>query len=1636
MQRRSGALKTVSAVLFVAVLGLVASTARAGSLTGTVTDGDASPLPGIEVSAYADNGSGWQLIGFTETSLDGDYVIDGLADGVYRVLFRDWSQTFAFEYHPDAPTIDMGQDVWLFGSQVVNAELEPGGRITGLMTDASGAPLEYPMVFVYADGDEPDLLFVGSVDEPTGVYEVGGLPTGNYLMMYSGRRGLESFVGYFDGVVRITEATPIPVVAGVVTAGIDARLGPPPGGFPGGIEGRLTGPDGVPVPGIEVSLYESTGPGQWVLSEFQSSASDGSFVFNGLRAGAYTLGFRDWNQVFAFGYWGGHSRLSDALAIDVTDFTVPADETLEIGGRISGALTDPAGSPLANAMVFVHTFEDDPQVLFISNPDPATGAYELGGLPTGDYIVQFTGYQGLDSFNEYYDGVPTIDLADPVAVVIGDTTTGIDGELGIPPGGVISGRITDPYLRSFDFARVSAYQWDGDDWVLAGQTETTYYESEYELPLPPGDYRLLFEGGSFLQFDLPAWEFFDDVGSIDNATPVTVVLDQRIDGLDVAVGNLSTGSISGTVTDAATGAPLSGIEVWVADRKGRVLTDQIAVTAGDGSYTVDGLWPEGYRVEFYDPDYGYGTSLIPSVLVARDPVVGIDAALDLVPAGSLPGSVTGTVVDEDGNPIFNIRVVADDPVGSGFAVSTTDSQGFFRLRDLADGTYEVRFSSPDGFWVPEIFDDVTDPSAAQPVVVSASSTTAGVDAELAAAGVITGKITNRFGGDFQIATAIAYRFDGSAWRPVEDTSIVYESEYRMEGVPVGIYRVELLGRSFSGSPLREFFDDVPTVDLATDVVVAAGEVTSGISGSLGQGPPGAIAGTVTDGAGAPLTGIEVIVYDEDFEPEATVSTLSDGTYEVGDLYRGRYSVEFRDPAGIYPGEAYDDVANIGLATPITVGDSTVFGIDAVLDGAGSGPGGGGIRGAVVDATTGQPIEGIRVRCVDELFGFVPECTAHTTADGSYQLAGFLPGGSYFVKFSAPNGGWADEWYDDVIQIQAATPVSVVEGAWSDGVDAALEPAGAISGTVTNAGGGAFSLLTVTAFRWDGSGWSPYKTDLRAYETDYEIGGLPGGSYRVKFRGGAIFNPSFGIEEYFDDAATLAEATDVVVTVGVTTAGIDAVLESSGPGAIAGVVTDDAGVGLAGIDVRVWDDGFELEKQATTGADGSYEIDGLFSGRYYVDFVDPAGVHPAEAYDNVASIDVGTPIFVGTGLVNGIDAVLDGFGPGPGGGGIRGVVSDAVSGAPIEGVRVSCSDASFGFIDGCSTTTAADGSYQLGGFLPEGSVVVRFRAADGFHATEWYDDAPTAQQATPIPVVRSIWSDGIDAALEPAGGISGTVTNEGGGAFSRTSIIAFRWAGSGWVEQARTDAFYDTDYELLGLPEGTYRVKFRGGSIFNPTFGVEEFYDDVLTLDLATDVAVTVGSVTPGIGAVLGNLEGGESAIANPSFDDDLDGWSTESTDGSSVHHGGVDVAGSALSGAAEVVSAGGTGTANLAQCVAVDGGSGLRFGAWSRVSGGGAGSPAASVRVEFFADAECSGEAMSAATAVPVGGAHDWLTIAGVASAPPGAVAVRLDLVLRSSGGTAFNAHWDEVEIGVDGGIIMADGFESGTAGSWVEGAH
>ncbi len=1404
----------------------------------------------------------------------------------------------------------------------------------------------------------------------------------------------------------------------------------------GEITGQVTGPGSAPVPGIEVSLYQRV-EGAWTYRIFEDTSTDGTYSFSGLEDGEYTLLFRDWSQNLAYEYFDNASRLADATPIVVmAGSVVPVDAALEPGGRIAGSLTDPGGRPLDYPLIFAYTAESDPEILFLTNPDPTSGEYEIGGLPSGDYLIQFTGRQGLDNFFGYFDGVEVIEDATPIPVMIGETTDNIDGTLGLPPGGLIEGRITDPYGRAFDFARVLAFVEDGGEWVLAGETETAFYSSDYRLPLAPGLYRLWFEAGSFLQPDLPAGEFFDDVLDLADATEVEVVLGETRSSFDVVVGNLSLGSISGTVSDADTGAPLAGIEIYPADRGGQILWDQVAVTDAAGEYTVEGLWPEGYFLELYDPSFTYETRRLPErVLVGEGAVTGIDASLALAPAGSLPGSISGRVTGTGGEPLSNIRVSADSGLDSGGGWAVTDSDGRYRIRGLAADSYQLRFSAPDGFRVTEWYDDAADRDGAVPVAVGNGVDSGGIDAELAPAGVITGVITNLFGGDFFLSTATAYTADGDGWAEVGTAFGVFESEYRLEGIPAGSVRILFTGRAYTGPAEIEVYDNVATLDEGTDVVVAGGLVTSGISAVLGAPPSGAITGRVTDGAGTDLEGIAIRVFNDDFELEAEAATGADGRYEVSGLYNGRYYVEMVDPEGIYPAEVFDDVTSLELGTPVVVVDGdTTAGIDAALDGADQGPGGGGFRGTVTDTSSGAPVSGIRVECLDELFSFVSGCSTFTDAAGSYQLAGFLPAGLYYLSFRSPDGAWADEWYDDVIRLADATPVAASLGAWTDGIDAALEPAGGIRGTVTDRVGNAFPLLTATAYAWNGSEWEPYKGFFTAYDTEYEILGLPAGAYRVRFQGSPLTHPDAGIVEFYDDVATVDLGTDVPVVVGQTTEGIDAVLDSEPGGRITGAVSDGSGNGLEGIEVRVFDDELHLAGQATTAADGSYRVEGLFNGRYSVDFRDPSGTFPSEAFDDVPSLDLATPVQVANGgTTTGIDAALDGSGSGPGGGGVRGTLTDASTGAPLPGIRVRCFDEFFGSVAGCDTVSGADGSYQLAGFLPAGDYLVGFRSADGFFVDEWYDDVPRLDQATPVAVSLGAWTEGIDAELEPAGRVRGSVTNESGGAFPLLTVTAFVRNGADWEPFKGSLTAFDTEYEILGLPAGDVRVRFRGSSLTNPSGGIVEFYDDVASVDLGTDVSVVAGQVTTGIDAVLGNVEGTASALVDPGFDHGLEAWAATLPEGSELLLGEVDLAGSSSSGSAEIRHRSGSEQrVSLSQCVAVRGEERFRFGGWLRVEGAAAMSsaPLGWVQVELFSGSGCSGEPLAQAGTPALAGERGWSRLKAEVDTPAAAVSARVSYLLDSAAATGFDAFWDDLFF-EERFLIFADGFESGTLSGW-----
>ena len=182
------------------------------------------------------------------------------------------------------------------------------------------------------------------------------------------------------------------------------------------------------------------------------------------------------------------------------------------------------------------------------------------------------------------------------------------------------------------------------------------------------------------------------------------------------------------------------------------------------------------------------------------------------------------------------------------------------------------------------------------------------------------------------------------------------------------------------------------------------------------------------------------------------------------------------------------------------------------------------------------------------------------------------------------------------------------------------------------------------------------------------------------------------------------------------------------------------------------------------------------------------------------------------------------------GSISGVVSDP-DGQPFEFACVDSSPFGFGY-------TGPGGAYSIVGLPPGDYTVSFFDCYSGRYIGEYYDDAPTRSEATPVPVVSGGATTNINASLALGGSIVGNVAapevTDGSGEIcilAKGSIPDnYAW---GYVAQ-------DGAYEVVGLPTDTYKVKFE--PCFTSSL-VAEWYQDRPDEASADPVEVTQGSTT-------------------------------------------------------------------------------------------------------------------------------------------------------------------------------------------------
>ncbi|MBJ7357903.1 hypothetical protein [Nocardioides sp.] len=239
--------------------------------------------------------------------------------------------------------------------------------------------------------------------------------------------------------------------------------------------------------------------------------------------------------------------------------------------------------------------------------------------------------------------------------------------------------------------------------------------------------------------------------------------------------------------------------------------------------------------------------------------------------------------------------------------------------------------------------------------------------------------------------------------------------------------------------------------------------------------PYSITGTVTAaGSATPLPGITVRAYQCAGVSCTAVSvevavTGDDGSYTLGGLEAGDYTLGFFDGSGARATEYWDDVSLLSNATLFAVGDAEPVdpkNADLApgrrISGIARLPGGAALKGVEVSAYPSQPVDGEQVVVeFDE-----------TDEQGRYEIRR-LPAGVYRIGFEWEGaGGYSTEYWSDETDLALADDIGVQAGD-VDGIDVVLgapdrEPPAAVANTAAPRIRGAARVgekLTATRGSW-------------------------------------------------------------------------------------------------------------------------------------------------------------------------------------------------------------------------------------------------------------------------------------------------------------------------------------------------------------------------------------------------------------------------------------------------------------------------------------------------------------------------------------------------------------------------------------------
>lgn len=493
------------------------------------------------------------------------------------------------------------------GSPAFAADAEPTGTISGVVTGEAGAPLGGVRVQLFhcdpdfdpfAQSDCWTLLWGDGQDAataPDGSFAIDGLVPGTYRAVVHPQQQTAQYVSqYWNGADELADASDIEVTAG------EAAVIEPSLEVGATVSGSVVDEAGEPVAGGFVYAYLSTYEGG--TRGGASVAADGTYTITGLPAGEY---------VFEAGPgWGSDSELVDEYWQDAyseaeatrvqlaAGESFAADFELNAGGVIEGAVT--GGGAAVEGLEVTATYAGDTTERWVEPVTAVTaadGTYRLGGLEAGEYVVEFSDFDGPWA-QQFWQDTSERAAATLLGVNPGDVIAGIDATLSA--GGAISGTLTElgadgsaPSPAYLDVLRKDA----SGEWqrVTSDQADAA---GAYEVSgLAAGEYTVVSYGSSSGNW---ATTYYGGVYFGDEAAVAAVSAEQEVAGVDIET--VPGVSISGSVIDEA-GGPATGAfaQVLLERAPGVWAEPELFGGAGDDiSYRLGGLPPGDYIVKFED----------------------------------------------------------------------------------------------------------------------------------------------------------------------------------------------------------------------------------------------------------------------------------------------------------------------------------------------------------------------------------------------------------------------------------------------------------------------------------------------------------------------------------------------------------------------------------------------------------------------------------------------------------------------------------------------------------------------------------------------------------------------------------------------------------------------------------------------------------------------------------------------------------------------------------------------------------------------------------------------------------------------------------------------------------------------------